>query len=213
MGFKFLSDQLITPMLPVSRGQTASIWCVLMQMDVGTERWRVQVTDSSPSPSCPPTPSVTLAMSRVPSPPPPAEMSSGPVAESWCYTQVKWPHAEHCLLNSKINWRLSAFAEFLFIYIHPSDQSGEVLLHVDHQQLQLLSWGDGRGHQELHLLFWGQWQAEMVSGEREPLQYLLHLLCCTGSGLLRVCRQSHPVWWVLQIPTSLLLALCLVKAF
>lgn len=29
-------------------------------------------------------------MSRVPSPPPPAEMSSGPVAESWCYTQVKW---------------------------------------------------------------------------------------------------------------------------
>lgn len=27
-------------------------------------------------------------MSRVPSPPPPAEMSSGPVAESWCYTQV-----------------------------------------------------------------------------------------------------------------------------
>ncbi|NXL73923.1 SPOPL protein, partial [Leptocoma aspasia] len=28
-------------------------------------------------------------MSRVPTPPPPAEMSSGPVAESWCYTQVK----------------------------------------------------------------------------------------------------------------------------
>ncbi|GLD73345.1 speckle-type POZ protein isoform X1 [Lates japonicus] len=30
-----------------------------------------------------------LAMSRVPSPPSPAEMSSGPVAESWCYTQIK----------------------------------------------------------------------------------------------------------------------------
>uniref|UniRef100_A0A669EPJ4 Speckle type BTB/POZ protein n=1 Tax=Oreochromis niloticus TaxID=8128 RepID=A0A669EPJ4_ORENI len=28
-------------------------------------------------------------MSRVPSPPPPAEMSSSPVAESWCYTQIK----------------------------------------------------------------------------------------------------------------------------
>lgn len=28
------------------------------------------------------------AMSRVPTPPPPGEMSSGPVAESWCYTQV-----------------------------------------------------------------------------------------------------------------------------
>ncbi|XP_016124419.1 speckle-type POZ protein-like [Sinocyclocheilus grahami] len=28
-------------------------------------------------------------MSRVPSPPPPAEMTSGPVAESWCYTQIK----------------------------------------------------------------------------------------------------------------------------
>ena len=27
-------------------------------------------------------------MSRVPTPPPPGEMSSGPVAESWCYTQV-----------------------------------------------------------------------------------------------------------------------------
>ncbi|KAK2868847.1 hypothetical protein Q7C36_000718 [Tachysurus vachellii] len=30
-----------------------------------------------------------LAMSRVPTPPPPGEMTSGPVAESWCYTQVK----------------------------------------------------------------------------------------------------------------------------
>lgn len=29
------------------------------------------------------------AMSRVPTPPPPGEMSSGPVAESWCYTQVR----------------------------------------------------------------------------------------------------------------------------
>uniref|UniRef100_A0A673GDW2 Speckle-type POZ protein-like B n=1 Tax=Sinocyclocheilus rhinocerous TaxID=307959 RepID=A0A673GDW2_9TELE len=28
-------------------------------------------------------------MSRVPTPPPPGEMTSGPVAESWCYTQVK----------------------------------------------------------------------------------------------------------------------------
>ncbi|NWX81569.1 SPOPL protein, partial [Nothoprocta ornata] len=28
-------------------------------------------------------------MSRVSTPPPPGEMSSGPVAESWCYTQVK----------------------------------------------------------------------------------------------------------------------------
>ncbi|XP_059547787.1 LOW QUALITY PROTEIN: speckle-type POZ protein-like [Myotis daubentonii] len=28
-------------------------------------------------------------MSRVPSPPPPAEMSSGPVAESWCHTEIK----------------------------------------------------------------------------------------------------------------------------
>ncbi|XP_031661770.1 speckle-type POZ protein-like A isoform X1 [Oncorhynchus kisutch] len=28
-------------------------------------------------------------MSRVPTPPPPGDMSTGPVAESWCYTQVK----------------------------------------------------------------------------------------------------------------------------
>lgn len=33
-----------------------------------------------------------LAMSGVPTPPPPGEMSSGPVAESWCYTQVRWTH-------------------------------------------------------------------------------------------------------------------------
>ncbi|KAJ8389971.1 hypothetical protein AAFF_G00112560 [Aldrovandia affinis] len=39
-----------------------------------------------PWPALPPS---KLAMSRVPSPPPPAEMSSGPVAESWCYTQIK----------------------------------------------------------------------------------------------------------------------------
>ncbi|KAF5909906.1 speckle-type POZ protein-like [Clarias magur] len=32
---------------------------------------------------------IKLAMSRVPTPPPPGEMTSGPVAESWCYTQVK----------------------------------------------------------------------------------------------------------------------------
>ncbi|XP_060797722.1 speckle-type POZ protein-like B [Neoarius graeffei] len=32
---------------------------------------------------------INLAMSRVPTPPPPGEMTSGPVAESWCYTQVK----------------------------------------------------------------------------------------------------------------------------
>ncbi|XP_029702160.1 speckle-type POZ protein-like A isoform X2 [Takifugu rubripes] len=30
-----------------------------------------------------------LVMSRVPTPPPNGEMASGPVAESWCYTQVK----------------------------------------------------------------------------------------------------------------------------
>lgn len=39
-----------------------------------------------------------LAMSRVPSPPPPAEMSSGPVAESWCYTQVS-PRCAELLLT------------------------------------------------------------------------------------------------------------------
>lgn len=44
-----------------------------------------------------------------------------------------------------------------------ADQSGEVLLHVDHQQLQLLSWGDGRGHQKLHFFLRSQWQTQMVS--------------------------------------------------
>lgn len=41
-----------------------------------------------------------LAMSRVPSPPPPAEMSSGPVAESWCYTQVRPRCVELCSLRA-----------------------------------------------------------------------------------------------------------------
>jgi len=53
-------------------------------LEIDEWKWRTP----SPHPLSPPTPSVTLAMSRVPSPPPPAEMSSGPVAESWCYTQV-----------------------------------------------------------------------------------------------------------------------------
>lgn len=110
----------------------------------------------------PPTPSVTLAMSRVPSPPPPAEMSSGPVAESWCYTQVKWRRSVY----TAVALFCSLPSELSRMPFPLSDQSGEVLIHVDHQQLQLLSWGDGRGHQELHLLFWGQWQAEVV-GEHE----------------------------------------------
>ncbi len=42
-----------------------------------------------------------LAMSRVPSPPPPAEMTSGPVAESWCYTQVsEWVCVCVCVRDS-----------------------------------------------------------------------------------------------------------------
>lgn len=71
-----------------------------MQMDVWTIHWAVLVTEPplltphSLFKLLPSTPSVTLAMSRVPSPPPPAEMSSGPVAESWCYTQVKWLHVQ-----------------------------------------------------------------------------------------------------------------------
>lgn len=41
-----------------------------------------------------------------------------------------------------------------------TDQSGEVLPHVDHQQLQLLSQGAGLGHQKLRR---SQQQPEMVS--------------------------------------------------
>ncbi|KAG7239051.1 hypothetical protein INR49_030231, partial [Caranx melampygus] len=60
--------------------------------DVDGRQGRTLTTGSErflPLTLLPPTPTVTLAMSRVPSPPPPAEMSSGPVAESWCYTQIK----------------------------------------------------------------------------------------------------------------------------
>lgn len=39
----------------VSRGQSASIWHVLMQMDVRTEHWRVEVTDPPPHPFAPDT--------------------------------------------------------------------------------------------------------------------------------------------------------------
>lgn len=40
-------------------------------------------------------------MSRVPSPPPPGDMSTGPVAESWCYTQVGVP------VSDRLSARLS----------------------------------------------------------------------------------------------------------
>lgn len=43
-----------------------------------------------------------LAMSGVPTPPPPGEMSSGPVAESWCYTQVRW---------TRLYWSCTDFVE------------------------------------------------------------------------------------------------------
>ncbi|NXG52197.1 SPOPL protein, partial [Psilopogon haemacephalus] len=42
-------------------------------------------------------------MSRVPTPPPPGEMSSGPVAESWCYTQVK-------VVKFSYMWTISNFS-------------------------------------------------------------------------------------------------------
>lgn len=54
------------------------------------------------------------------------------------------------------NKRVGAFC------VCESDQSSEVLLHVDHQQLQLLSGGDGRGHQKLHLLLGSKRQTQMV---------------------------------------------------
>lgn len=100
------------------------------------------------------TPSVTLAMARVPSPPPSAEMSSGPVAESWCYTQVKLYRPPVSLIGQLLFNPTRLFSL--------PDQSGEVLLYVDYQQLQLLSRGDGRSNQELHLLLWRQWQAKVV---------------------------------------------------
>ena len=43
-----------------------------------------------------------------------------------------------------------------------SGEGGEVLVHVDDQQLQLLSRGDGRSTEELDVLSWGQRQAEVV---------------------------------------------------
>uniref|UniRef100_G1QB14 Speckle type BTB/POZ protein n=1 Tax=Myotis lucifugus TaxID=59463 RepID=G1QB14_MYOLU len=42
-------------------------------------------------------------MSRVPSPPPPAKMSSSPAAESWCYTEIKVVKSSHM-------WTISNFS-------------------------------------------------------------------------------------------------------
>eukprot|EP00064_Thunnus_orientalis_P019918 superscaffoldBa00005210_g20049 len=58
---------------------------VLRAPEAILESGRSVVLDSSPRRSL----HSRLAMSRVPSPHAPAEMSSGPVAESWCYTQIK----------------------------------------------------------------------------------------------------------------------------
>lgn len=44
-----------------------------------------------------------------------------------------------------------------------ADQSGEVVPHVDHQQLQLLSRGAGRGHRKLPFFLRSRRQTEMVS--------------------------------------------------
>lgn len=55
MDFKYCSVLSITLTLFVSRGQSASIWHVLMQMDVRTEHWRVEVTDPPPHPFAPDT--------------------------------------------------------------------------------------------------------------------------------------------------------------
>lgn len=48
-----VNSGLITLILSLCRGHTASSWPALMQMDVRTEHWQVKVTGSSSSPSCP----------------------------------------------------------------------------------------------------------------------------------------------------------------
>lgn len=53
MAPKSVPDHLTTLTLSVSRGQTASIWRPLMQMDVRTKHWPVVVTDPSSTPSRP----------------------------------------------------------------------------------------------------------------------------------------------------------------
>lgn len=53
------------------------------------------------------------AMSRVPTPPPPGEMSSGPVAESWCYTQV-W--SQRYSICSFLHLLMIELFLFLFLY-------------------------------------------------------------------------------------------------
>lgn len=178
--FDFYFDHL--NMLAVSRGQTTSIWCVLMQMDVGTELWRVEVTDPPPHTLAPDT---FCQAGNVKSPESPSPCGNVQRACGWelvlhtgkcsyeivtlsLMLQTLWSRQFHFPPSQNTWWPQNKSGTpninwYLFsICFDPSDQSGEVLLHVDYQQLQLLSWGDGWGHQELHLLFRGQWQAEMV---------------------------------------------------
>lgn len=55
------------------------------------------------------------AMSRVPTPPPPGEMTSGPVAESWCYTQVRETERKRTVVSWECESSMS-LCVFLFFY-------------------------------------------------------------------------------------------------
>uniref|UniRef100_A0A087XT90 Speckle type BTB/POZ protein like a n=1 Tax=Poecilia formosa TaxID=48698 RepID=A0A087XT90_POEFO len=72
-------------------------------------------------------------MSRVPTPPPPGEMSSGPVAESWCYTQVSYP--KFCKMPSCFQfWLYSMFLIDLgndYTFLHGNKLTSKGCLRVN----------------------------------------------------------------------------------
>ncbi|XP_015421620.1 PREDICTED: speckle-type POZ protein A-like [Myotis davidii] len=65
-------------------------------------------------------------MSRVSSPPPPAEMSSGPVAESWCHTQIKVVKFSHMWTISNFSFCRQEVGEV----IQSSTFSSEAIAHL-----------------------------------------------------------------------------------
>lgn len=123
-----------------------------------------------------------VVMSRVPTPPPPGEMSSGPVAESWCYTEVGAINTSLLLSPQKpchhflIAWFIDSHYHILSLdilmvlsdhvavesvilntpcfFIWRQGQGRQIFLHVDYKQLQLLQRRNGGSAEELNLLLW-----------------------------------------------------------
>uniref|UniRef100_A0A8C9LCE3 BTB domain-containing protein n=1 Tax=Pavo cristatus TaxID=9049 RepID=A0A8C9LCE3_PAVCR len=92
-------------------------------------------------------------MSRVPTPPPPGEMSSGPVAESWCYTQVI------CMNSSDLHREQSRVSQLITITVGPPVKLKKtmtfptlaVILPTEHEQVIVHIFLYIHIHEDMHI--------------------------------------------------------------